>query len=247
MTRRMHLTGLVAFWVAAVSVFLAPCALAAPEVSNTAFTCVPSAGGGFHNAHCNNAQAQESGEWGHLVIPVNTPTQGTLTVLGFFHLESIVAGSEVLLTATGAECVECMVENHEETVEGKTVMDVKGSGGHIRFTGVTTNLPSCTVTGGEFNTEPLKVTTTSATTTLVEPAAGTTIAAVHFNSGCAIGTTTTVTGVARSTSAGATSTFNTGANELKVGKQQAFLVGLVTTDAGVTGSGTMNPIARTNS
>jgi len=247
MSRRIALLGLVAACAMAFSAVAASGALAAPEVSNTAFTCVEVATntGEFTNAHCSS-KTETEGEpphlkpknWSHSAIAVNTSTQLTLTNLNNPVLETVIAGSETILTATGAECVECMGENHEEVIEkeGKkiTVMDVTGSGGHIRFTGVTTNLPSCTVVGGEVNTVPLKVTTTNTTTALLEPVSGTTMAEVHLNSGCVIGPLITVTGIARGTAKGATVTFNTGANELKVGKQTAFLKGEATIKAGLT-------------
>ena len=75
-----------------------------------------------------------------------------------------------------------MAENHEEVVGGNTVMDVQGSGGHIR---------------GVVDTKPLKFTTTTATTALLEPVMASTFAVIDLDVGCVLGSSITVIGSAR--------------------------------------------------
>jgi hypothetical protein len=250
MSRRIVIAGLAALSALAVSAVAVSSAFAVPIESNTAFTCVPTKGGAFKNAHCNSAKPSDGGEYAHVAIAVNTKTQLTLTNIGNTELNSTIGGAAVKLTATGAECVKCMAENHEETVSGKTWMDVQGpgtgeTGGHIHYSGVTINVAGCTVTGGEVNTEPLKLTTTTAGIGLLEPQTGTTMAVIHLNAACSIGETITVTGIARGTTAGSTATFNTGASELKIGKQEAHLIGEATIIGHATETTTGNPLALT--
>ena len=241
MSRRIALVGLAAACAMAFSAVMAAGAVAAPTESNTAFTCV--AGQGTLDAHCDPGT---SGTSGHVAIKAGESTQLTLTQISpTTTLKTTIGGSEFILTATGAECVECMAENHEEVVGGKTVMDVQGSGGHIHYTGVTTNVPSCIVKGGVVDTRPLKFTTTTATTALLEPVTPSTMAVIEFEPGCFAGASITVTGIARGTAKGATATFATGKEELLVGKQKAELIGEATISAGLTGSGTMNPTSLT--
>ena len=247
MGRRMPFAVWTFICASAVGVIMAAGASAAPTESNTAFTCV--LGGTnrppafFSDQDCS--EPFPSAAFGSSPIRAGENTQLTLANIGNTTLKTTIAGSEFILTATGAECVECMAENHEEVVGGKTVMDVQGSGGHIRYTGVTTNVPTCIVKKGEVNTRALKFTTTTTTTALVEPVAPITMAVIEFEPGCFAGASITVTGIARGTAKGAIATFETGREELLVGKQKAELKGVATISAGLTGSGTMNPLLLT--
>ena len=235
------LVGLAALFAIAISAVMAAGAVAAPTESNTAFTCV--AGSGTLDAHCDPGS---SGTSGHVAIKTGESTQLTLTQIGFTTtFKTTIGGSEFIFTATGAECVECMAENHEEVVGGKTVMDVQGSGGHLHYSGVTTNVPTCIFKKGEINTKPLKFTTTTAATALIEPVTPSTVAVIEFEPGCFAGASITITGVMRWTASGATARFETGKEELFVGKQKLEVIGEATLRAGLTGSGTMNPVSLT--
>jgi len=206
--------------------------------------------GSFKNAHCNPAATNESetNDWAHVTITEGEETQLTLKNIGNSTLSTKIAGASVVLTATGVECVECMFHNQKE---GSGAMDATGSGGHIRYTGVTINTASCKVVKGEVNTEPLKVTTLTKEKAEVSPVTvggAEAVIKLEPNTGfekCTLGTSITVTGHADGTAAGAIATFATGAGELKVGEQEATLAGQVTMTAGLTGSSTMNPVALT--
>ena len=243
MNSQISLVGMTVVCAIAIGAVAAGGAIAAPQESNTGFTCV--AGKGTLDVHCDPGS---SGTSGHVAVPINSPTQVTLGSIGSATLKTTIAGSEFILTATGAECVECMGENHEETVGGKTVMDVTGSEGHMRFTGVTTNVVNCIVKNKEVNTKELKFTTTaanSAKNVLIEPVVPTTIAVVDFEPGCPFGASITITGILRGTTKGATLSFATGAGELLVGKQVAEFRGEFPVTAGTTGSSIMNPASLT--
>ena len=245
MRRQIVLVGLTTACAIALGASLPLGASAAPTESNTGFTCV--AGKGTLDAHCDPGS---SGTSGHVAVKAGESTQLTLANIGNWILHTTIAASEFTVTATGAECVECMAENHEEVVEGKTVMDVTGSGGHLRFTGATTNLANCVVKNGEWITKPLKMTSTAATgskNVVLEPVTPPIFAVIEFASSpvCPLGSSITVNGIAHGTTKGATVTVSTGAGELTVGKQVASLTGEGTLSAGTTGSGTMNPVSLT--
>ena len=222
-------------------------AAAVPTKSNTAFTCIETATGSeFENAFCNSAGPKEGLHWKHEGVGA-TATQLTFKnrTVGTVLRTTVGGGATVEFTATGLECIECMIENHEETIEGKTVMDATGSGGHLRFSGMTVNVAGCTVTSGELNSETLKFTTLSPTSVELTPASPVTFAVIHLNAGCSLGSTITVNGRMTWTLAGATALFSTGNGELVVGKRAMQLIGEVTVSAGTTASGTMNPLSFT--
>jgi len=235
MSKRIALVGLAALCAMAFSAVMAQGAFAAGE---TAYTCIPGAGEHNTDAHCDPGSTGTSGH-----VAITEDTQLTLHGIGNSLLKTKIAGGKVTLTATGVECVECMAHNQE--VGG--VMDVTGTGGHIRYTGVTISTAGCTVVNEEVNTEPLKVTTISANTAEVAPATeGNPEAKIHLNVGCTLGTEIIVTGHADGVATGATAKFATGAGELLVGEQEAKLEGEVTVEAGLTG-GEHHPVALTAS
>lgn len=240
MNKRIAVVGVMMVCVLAASGVMASGAAAAPTESNTVWTCTQVVGGKFFNKYCDPGRPKEGTKEFALVVE-KLSLWMRLRDLANSIFKTTIGGSEVVITSTGVECVECMIENHEETVEGKTVMDAVGSGGHLRFTGVTINLPSCTVTGSEINTEALKLTTTTASTALFEPVTGSTVAVIHLNAGCAIGSSITVTGLAKASLTGAVATFKTGASELKVGKQTATLEGEMEMSGGITGGSEFTP------
>lgn len=228
-------------WAMALSAIAAADASAAPTESNTAFTCAPVTigTGEFADPDCTTKIGIEK-SWSHVEIPEGEETQLTVEGTNVQEIESGLFG--LIVNATEVECEGCMVHNHEEA---GGAMDLTGTG-RLRYTGATTNVGACVVTGGQFTTETLKFTTTTATNLLTEPAAGVTWAVIRFNAGCPIGAALTLTGKANASLKGAFFTFATGLNELKVGKTTALLDGKGTMSAGPTGL-THHPLALTPS
>lgn len=235
MVRRAAALGLGAALGVFFFAFAAGGAVAAPEVSNTVFTCIPGAGAANTDAHCDPGS---TGTSGHVAIPEGEETSLSLSPIGTSELSGKIAGAKVVLHATGFECVECMGGNHSEVVAGETVMDVTGQG-KIRFTGVTVNVPSCKVKNEEVASEPLKITTLSPTKAELSPVSGTVVKVIHFvNNGsetCTLPAEVVVTGHATGTLKGSTLIINTGANELHFGAQEAKITGEFTLTGGLTG------------
>jgi hypothetical protein len=135
----------------------------------------------------------------------------------------------------------------ENKTVGGTMEVTGGSGtgeeGKIRYTGVEvfgTLASSCKVKEEVITTEPLKVTTTSATGATVEPKTGSTLAVIHFASKapetCPL-VSVPVQGKVSGTLTGATLKVNVtlASEELTVGGEPASLVGEATLEAGLTG------------
>jgi hypothetical protein len=239
MSKRIGLVVLAALCALAFSAVVASGASAA---GSTAFTCreVTPNTGSFGTEDCTVPGSGTGFNWSDFEIAENETTQLTLKPWeGVSKLETTIAGGHVVLTAKNLECVGCHFTNHKDE---SGHMDATGSGGHIRYTEVTINTPSCKVVGEEVNTEPLQFTTFNNAGTLgaeITPVTGETEAIVHLeNNGtpCALGTEIVVKGHADGTASGAMGIFNTGANELKVGKQEAKLIGEVTLSGGPTGA-----------
>lgn len=244
--------GLIALAVLCALAFSAIAASGAVAKGITAFACeeVAPNTGEFTNADCSSKTEEEGGKlkpknWVHAEFTPNLPIQLTMTALGRTEFDTTIAGAEVVLQATGAECIKCMVENHKEKIGEQEVMVFSGSGGHLDYTGVTINLPTCKVTGGEINTEPLKmkgVMSSESGPFAIEmspaEAGGTTVAVIHLEKSgageCPIGSSITVKGHVNPTATGAIGKFNSGAGELTAGKQELRLTGEVTLRGGIT-------------
>jgi hypothetical protein len=248
MNRRIGLIALVAVCAVAFSAVAASAAGAAIG-PYTAYTCVKGGSGPkFSDPDCTSTS--EAGEYSHKSITAGQETQLTVKQLGAVtKLKTKIGLATVTLEATGVECVECMFKN----VTGGTV---EAKGGHLRYTGVTINVPSCKVVGEAVNTEPLETKATSMASEAgmtfnaeVAPVTPGTEAVIHLeNNGaetCALGTSITVTGHANGLAEGSMATFATGAGELLVGTQKAELIGEITISGGETGKTEHNPLALT--
>jgi hypothetical protein len=239
MSRRISIVGLAVLCAMALSAVAASGASAA---GTTAFTCV--AGGGAHNTNAD-CQPGSTGTSGHEAIAANTSTTLSLTQLGNAKLTGTLFAATVELEATGVECVECKAENKE--VGG--VMEVTGSGGRLRFTGVTVvGLPNCEVENKTVTTEPLKFTTTSAAGVTLEPVTGTLLSKLTIKeiaATCNVKGTFKVEGKAAGTLNGSVLSVNVtkASKELTLEGEKASLKGEATAKA--SNGTTTNPVALT--
>jgi hypothetical protein len=243
MIRRTTIISLAALCAVALS------ALAASGASagTTEFTCVaggePSLGK-FSDADCSTPSP--GGEFGHVKVTEQTTTK--FVSLANPVLTGKLFGATIELTATGMECVECRAENKE--VGG--VMEFTGSGGKVKFTGVTAvGLPACNVNGGSITTEKGKFTTTVSTEGTIEPETGTTLAVFNITgTGCTIaGNNIKVTGKVPGTHSGARVTVNItkASGFLSLEGEKASVKGEGTVSAGQTPSGPFHPASLTTS
>lgn len=227
MNLRVMSFGLAALCALALAAAMPSFAAAAGE---TASTCV-SGGAEFGNEHCTSTSGS-SKAWKEVAIKAGEETQLTLAAIGEQVLSTKVGEVSPIIKATGVECAECMAKNQE--AEG--VADFTSSGGHLRYTGVTINVASCKVTGGEYVTEPLKFTSSMLTYMKMQPVSGTTVAVIHLEKSgtepCVLGSSITVHGEANLRANGATLTLE---SALTVGEQAASLTGEWTMSAGPTG------------
>ena len=246
MNRRMTIIALAALCALALSAIAASGASA----GTTAYTCVvaPGVGSHFSDEDCKNIDNVTPGKFGHVAIASNQKTTTKTVSTGFWSLFGKLFGANVELSATGVECVGCSGENKE--VGG--VMEVTGTGGKLRFTGVkVVGAESvCTVVGsatGTITTQPLKFTTTLVTGVTLEPVTGTLLAEFNITGGsCPVsGTGIKATGRARVTLAGAKLTFNVtkASEELKLEGEKATLKGEGTAEAG--SGATHHPVSLT--
>ncbi|MBS1882068.1 MAG: hypothetical protein JSS97_03835 [Actinobacteria bacterium] len=235
MSRRLTLVALAALCALAFSALGASGASAA---ENTAFTCV-SGGTEFSNADCSSTEGTKS--FHHEAIPVNTPTQLTLkTIAGETTTLAATPGLALVeLVATGLSCEHCMAENLESATEPK--MKVEGSGGTIKYTGVTTpQSAGCEVPGGTIETKPLKFVTTGTKEAVISPVTPPVLAEFEIKAKtgqkCNITGPYTVNGDVNGTANGAILSVNvTQAQEtIKLGVAKASLVGKATIEAGNT-------------
>jgi hypothetical protein len=119
-----------------------------------------------------------------------------------------------------------------------------GEEGKLVYTGVTTNLPGCSVKGSTVTTTNLKFHTLSATSARIEPKAGTVLAVITLEGGsCELAGEFPVEGHATGTVSGAFLKVNTAPGELTLLEEPAKLAGEATLEAGVTGSGTTHAVA----
>jgi hypothetical protein len=231
MSRQISIFSLILAAALACGAIMAPVAAAGTgvEFGNTGFTCLAGAGDHNTNADCETAT---SGNFGHQPIAENEETGWQLTKITNFELRVKIGLPNVVLTATGVECLNCMLKNQTDA----GVMDVTGTG-KVKFTGVTVNIKNCSVPFGVFETKPLKLTTLTSEKATFEPQVGTVVAEIVVEGiGCSLPSPIKVEGHADATSNGARLAFNTGAGMLKVGTQTAFLVGEATVTSGVTGA-----------
>jgi hypothetical protein len=224
--------------------------------NTTGFLCAAGTGGGkgtkFSDATCKTPAV--GGAFGHGLIALGFPTQLTLAKTGAanFQIKTKIALLNLILTIQGVECVECMVENNEEMVGVEKRKDLTSSGtlGHLRFTGVTTNVKTCDVEGGVINTEPLDLTSveeggvTKIQFVPTEEDFATVLLEDSEFGACVIPVGPVISGFARATTQGTIAKFATGNGELAVGVQKAELTGEAAMSAGETG-GAHSPLALT--
>jgi hypothetical protein len=253
MSRRITLVGLAALCALAFGAISASGASAGA----TAFTCVAGGGTANTNADC---QPGSSGTSGHVSIAANTSTTLTLNGTGTQELEAKIFGATVTLQATGLECVGCTGENKETG----GVMEVTGSGGSLKYSGVSIAGSlgfSCVVyednagvlgTQGVIRTTPLKVSTNKVGAATIAPVTGTPLAhffiATNSNSHltvCPLTGTFTIFGTVPVTTSGARVTANVtkASGSLTVEGEKASLKGESTAEAG--SGATHHPISLT--
>jgi hypothetical protein len=241
MKRRMSGVGLTLLLGVALAAILAPGASAAA----TAYTC-ESGGTGFGNADCSTAGTGFHDE----AFPANTSTGLQVKTLGaslqVLRFEEF--GAEIELTATGVECVECMVENSTAGAEmevkgGPTIEEEVPVGEVLRYSGVAISGSlgtTCQVKGGVIRTEPLAITANATNSLTIQPNSGTVVAEFEIKNKpghvCVIPGLLKLEGLARGNVAGAEVTFNTGEGELTIAEESASLIGTTTLSAGVTGA-----------
>jgi hypothetical protein len=197
MIGRKSIIGLCMLCALAISALAAQSA-SAVLTGTTGFTCKQVKGGEtseFGKGHCKKADTQHStGGWNHVAIANDvttelrgsnekTPGEGKEPTV----LKTTVAGTEIILTATGVEGVNnprmhnhFQGEEHQATGEGK-----------IRFTSVTvTNPAGCTVreaeggTVGQVTTNQLKASTAGVGDAVkFEPNEGTSFASFFIEGG----------------------------------------------------------------
>jgi hypothetical protein len=252
LVKRRAVIGLAGLCALAFSVVTASDAAAVPTASNTASTCVETTAGTgeFADAHCGTKGGTKS--WKHVGIPVGESTQLTLAATSTWEFIAPIGGPEFNAYSSNVECLECMVENHEEEVKGKKWMDVQGTG-KLRFTGVVppvelTNAGCFPANKGVVTTPPLKFTTTSAGKLLVEPVSGVNLFTLEWLPGCPV-VNLLWTGHFNGTLTGATLKVETVAGEVDFGASGhvGYLRAGATLSAGVTGKETMNPLSFTAS
>jgi len=253
MSRRIILAGLAALLALAFSAFSASGASAAEAV-----TCVEApttAEAEFKDPHCVEPGHTAAGPNYKHVAFGSTPTQLTLhSASEFQFLKAELFGTAVTLRGTGVECIDCMAENSGGVV--------KGSGGQLRYTGVeVVGHAGCTVvddenatgsgkgTADQITTTPLKFETTGTSTAVIKPVNPPVLAHINITNvgGCpgALTRTVNVEGEVNGTTSGATLKVETGAGELEIEEEPAFLEGEATMTAGETGSTTHHPVALT--
>ena len=89
--------------------------------------------GKFTEEHCKTkAETGKKGEWEHKAIAAGTKTSLKLKSLKATVLASEPGGALVELSSETAECVGCEAEN----AGAAGAMEVKGSGGKLRFSNV---------------------------------------------------------------------------------------------------------------
>jgi hypothetical protein len=175
-------------------------------------------------------------------IPAGTSTGLAVDQLSNWVLATEQFGAKLVLTETGGiDCENCMVENQASP------MDFTGTGGRLLFTGVTVNVPNCTVEepgkgAGTVTTEPLKVTASVPTSAMLSPVTPTTFAVIHVVGGsCVIKGNYTVKGSSVTATVSGDVLKVNSTTELKTNGELTTLTGEATLTAGVTG-GTYNPI-----
>jgi hypothetical protein len=234
---RVVAAGLATLCAVALGAILPSGALAVPTENNTAFTCVESeAGTGeFTDAHCATKGGTKA--WKHVAIPVGESTQLTAAATSTWEFIVPLGGPEIIVKAPEVECLECMVENHEEEFNGKKWMDLQGTG-RLRLSKVTTSLSSigCVVAnGGVVTSSPLKFTTTKAGKLLVEPVSGIALFTVEWATGCSF-SKLPFDGFFNSTLTGATQKIETVKGEVDFGAEghEAYLKAGATLSVGPT-------------
>lgn len=248
---RVVVASLAVLCAAVLSAVLASASLAAPTESNTAFTCVEAEGGTgeFADADCGAKGGTKS--WKHVAIPAGESTQLNAAATSTWELIAPLGGPEIIVKAPEVECLECMVENHEEEAAGKKWMDLQGTG-RLRLSKVTTSLAGigCVVAnGGVVTSSPLKFTTTKAGNLLVQPASGIALFTVEWAGSCSF-SKLPFDGYFNGTLTGAKLKIETVKGEVDFGAEghEAFLKGGATLSAGLTGGKTgTHPISLTAS
>jgi hypothetical protein len=237
MSRRIVVVGFVALCALAFSAVTASGAFAK---GYTAVLCI--AGQGNTDEHCTTG-SEHKGNYGHVAIPAGETTQATLRATSTQVLKAELFGTLVELTGTEVEAIGAHIHNNE----AGGVMDVTGEGGRLLYSHVTVNIPGCTPEApgkgpGTVETEPLKVTTTEAGDTELSPVTGEVFAKIHFMAEaghtCNLPATVDVEGgPVTATLNGATLSVATEEGELTFGeeKEPAFLTGMATVSAGLTG------------
>jgi hypothetical protein len=241
--------------VALCVIAAAAIAAAGASAAATAYTCV-SGGTGFGNADCTAAGSGFHDE----AFPANTSTGLQVKTLGastqVLRFEEF--GVEIELTATGVECVECMIENSTAGAEmevkgGPTIEEGVPVGGILRYSGVVVSGSlgtTCQVKGGVIRTAPLAITANATNSLTIQPNSGTVVAEFELKNKpgkvCLISGLLELEGSARGAVAGAEVTFNTGEGELTINEETASLVGTITLSAGVTGA-EQHPVVLTSS
>lgn len=214
----------------------------------TLSTCVEAPGSGeFGNAHCTTTAT--GGSWKEVGVKAGEETQLTVAATSEFEeFSAKLFGAKILVKATGVECVECMGKNQEVAgTEGS--MDFTSSGGHLRFTTATVNVPGCKVSGGAFNSAPLKFTSTMPDSISVQPVSGEAWATIHFEKSgaeaCALeGGEIVVEGSTVVAANGSTLTFEPNVGEMHIDGEKASLKGAWTMSAGIT-AGEHRPVVLT--
>jgi hypothetical protein len=196
MNGRRAILGLCALLALALSAVAAQGAAAASK-GTTGFTCVEKAGG-FTDAHCKSVG---SGNFSHVEIPENTPTEGigtNETTNGERQIERLkatIAGSAIELTAKIVEA-QAVAENKKDPVTGEHYSE--GEGKSV-FKEVTETKLGCEVVGlpggkGVIETKQLTATTKGqGDAGKLSPKSGTVFAEFELK-GCVVAATYKVVG-----------------------------------------------------
>jgi hypothetical protein len=194
-----------------------------------------------NSAFAANEYSETGGQWYVSGSKLSGEKALTTTAVGTQKLATTVAGSPLDLTATGVNCLSCVIKNSTTTTAT--------ADGTLEFTGVSVSEPAgCTVAGGTVTTKALTAvvgmnTAGSSATLKFTPQSGTTFATVELGgTECAIAGTYKVTGIAYAKATLATGEFAVNqeitlsqaiqesageATSLKFGANAAFLTGAV--------------------
>jgi hypothetical protein len=205
-----------------------------------------------NSALAANEFSETGGAWYTGTSPGTKLAEGTtkavtMTAVGTQKLETTVGGTKIDITATGIECISCVIKNTGTTA----TMDVT-----LKFTGVTVSEPAtCSIPGGTVETKALTTvvgmnTAKTIATHKLTPQSGSTFASFELTgASCSIAGTYKITGTIFSQTVNATGVFAANqestlskaiqesagtSTSLKFGENGAFLTGAVKASIGGT-------------